>query len=297
MSVIATQPNQSIQLLTKMPSIATLYRRSITPKKHIAKNASEIPSQSIEIHRISLNRKKVEAYAEVCGFNYNKQNIPLTYPHILAFTLQLELMTRKAFPIPILGLVHLRNTITRLKPISIDAELSIAVVLSEARQTDKGIEVDFRSEASNKGELVWHSVSTYLYRQKQTASQPQVKKKHSPFKKFRYSEFWNLKENTGRRYAKVSGDANPIHIHKWAAQFFGFKQAVVHGMWTKARTIGAILPLIKSDKVTVSVEFKQPVFLPSKTILHYQEVASGINLEVRNEANDKLHMKGSIQEF
>ncbi|MDQ9817487.1 MaoC/PaaZ C-terminal domain-containing protein, partial [Acinetobacter bereziniae] len=45
---------------------------------------------------------------------------------------------------------------------------------------------------------------------------------------------WNILENTGRRYAKVSGDFNLIHIHAITAKAFGFKQAIAHGMWSKA---------------------------------------------------------------
>ena len=32
-------------------------------------------------------------------------------------------------------------------------------------------------------------------------------------------------ENTGRRYALISGDFNLIHIHAVTAKAFGFKQA------------------------------------------------------------------------
>ena len=37
--------------------------------------------------------------------------LPATYPHVLAFALQMHLLTDKHFPFPLLGLVHLRNRI------------------------------------------------------------------------------------------------------------------------------------------------------------------------------------------
>ena len=51
---------------------------------------------------------------------------------------------------------------------------------------------------------------------------------------------WNLPGDLGRRYASVSGDINPIHMHPLSARLFGFPSAIAHGMWTKARCLAAI---------------------------------------------------------
>ena len=72
---------------------------------------------------------------------------------------------------------------------------------------------------------------------------------------------WRLRDDLGRRYAAVSGDHNPIHLHAWAAKPFGFPRAIAHGMWTKARCLAALrLP----DAFTAEVRFKQPILLPGK---------------------------------
>ena len=47
-------------------------------------------------------------------------------------------------------------------------------------------------------------------------------------------------DDIGRRYAAVSGDRNPIHLAGFAAKAFGFKSAIAHGMWVKARTLAAL---------------------------------------------------------
>ena len=38
----------------------------------------------------------------------------------------------------------------------------------------------------------------------------------------------------------VSGDRNPIHMHELTAKAFGFPRAIAHGMWTKARCLAAL---------------------------------------------------------
>ena len=71
---------------------------------------------------------------------------------------------------------------------------------------------------------------------------------------------WRVPGDLGRRYAAVSGDRNPIHLHALSAKAFGFPRAIAHGMWTKARCLAALrLP----DALTAEVRFKQPILLPS----------------------------------
>lgn len=293
MSHIFTATTCQPQQLKQMPSILQLYRKAILPKKTKATSADQIPHLSVELGSVNLNRNKVKEYSDVCEFYFDNQTVPVTYPHVLAFNLQLELMANANFPIPLLGLVHVRNQIQSYRSISLTDTLDFHVSISEARDTDKGIEFDLTTRITCKGERVWESVSTNLYRFKSTPKKagsytPQ------PLEPFRYSEFWDVKENTGRKYAKASGDSNPIHLYRWSAKAFGFKQAIIHGMWTKARTLAALEPLLKTHALKITTEFKQPIFLPSRVLLHYNEYDTGMLFEVRNEANNKVHMKGNI---
>jgi len=68
--------------------------------------------------------------------------------------------------------------------------------------------------------------------------------------------------NIGRRYAAVSGDVNPIHLNSLAARLFGFRRAIAHGMWLKARCLAAFEGRLP-DALTAEVEFKSPLLLPS----------------------------------
>ena len=57
-------------------------------------------------------------YAHVCGFRVGGE-LPITYPHMLAFPLQMRLMTDREFPLPAPGMVHLRNVITQQRPLAV----------------------------------------------------------------------------------------------------------------------------------------------------------------------------------
>ena len=68
----------------------------------------------------------------------------------------------------------------------------------------------------------------------------------------------DIPESLGRRYMKISGDFNPIHIHALLAKPFGFKRAIIHGMWTLSRALSHLSPQY------IDARFVRPVFLPSE---------------------------------
>ncbi len=279
--------------LDKMPATLNLYSRAIIAQGSNKPKNKEIPEIEVNVKGIKLCKKNVSDYADICGFKFDGKTIPLSYPHVPAFSLHMELMVNKAFPLPVIGLVHVRNELTAHRAVTLDETLDIKVFISGRRSANKGLEFDITTEVTIKNTLVWDSVSTFLYRHKSTNEN---KKKSSPLagSKYPYQQDWTLQENLGRNYALISGDSNPIHIHSLTAKLFGFKQAIAHGMWTKAKAISSLQPLLKSSALRVKVDFKQPVFLPCKLKMNYQEGAKDSFFEVKSEDQSKLHMSGKI---
>ena len=74
---------------------------------------------------------------------------------------------------------------------------------------------------------------------------------------------WRLGGDLGRRYAAVSGDRNPIHMHALTAKPLGFPAAIAHGMWTKARCLAALESRLP-DAFAVDVRFRKPILLPAR---------------------------------
>lgn len=86
-------------------------------------------------------------------------------------------------------------------------------------------------------------------------------------------------EDTGRVYAGLCLDYNPIHMYSWSARIFGFRAAIVHGMCLLEKALPQLLQtckIIHGTELTVSsdvggvvgrlrlrVAFRKPVFLPS----------------------------------
>jgi acyl dehydratase len=203
---------------------------------------------------VSVDPVALASYARVCGFTL-RDELPATYPHVLAFPLHVDLLGKA--PFSAVGVVHIANRIVQHRPLQLGEELTITARISELRPHRRGRQFDFISEARAGGELVWEDVSTNLKRGDGDDSLP----REPAFEDPPVLAHWRLSDDLGRRYAAVSGDHNPIHMHALAAKAFGFPRAIVHGMWTKARCLAALrLP----DAFAVDVRFKKPILLPSK---------------------------------
>jgi acyl dehydratase len=161
-------------------------------------------------------------------------------------------MSRRDFPLPMVGLVHVENRITWTRPLEYDESLDVRVHAADLRPHRRGRLVDLVTEVTSRDEVVWRGVSTYLARghgDESAASEgpPDVDGLAS-----RAVVRLRFDEDAGRRYASVSGDVNPIHLHVLSARAFGFDRAIAHGMFSYARvlaSLGARIPASGSSTV------------------------------------------------
>ena len=232
---------------------------------------------------VSVERPHLTEYQRVCGFRVSDR-LPATYPHLFAFPLSMELMTRMSFPFGVIGLVHVENEIEQLRPLSADDTLDVAVRTVDLRPHDRGRQFDIVAEASIAEETVWRSRSTYLHREKEGSSKSGDRAEPPPA-----SAAWKVPGDQGRRYAAVSGDSNPIHLYPLTARLFGFPRPIAHGMWVKARCLAA-LDTTLPDRYTVAVRFKLPMLLPAKAAF----ATSDGEFSVHDARSGKPHLSGTI---
>ncbi len=235
---------------------------------------------------VTVERDAVQAYAAVCGFP-TKDVVPLPYPHLLVFDLQMAIMSDPAFPAPAIGTVHLENSITQHRPIAIGESLAVAASVGAPVPHAKGLVYEFRTAITAGDELVWEETSAYLRRGKGTdgASYGAVFP-DAPTAGIS----WPLPADLGRRYAGVSGDANPIHLYPITAKALGFPRQIAHGMWTMARCVAALENRLP-DAVRVDVAFKKPVLLPGTVVFGSTPVDQGYAIGLSSPSG-KPHLAG-----
>jgi acyl dehydratase len=216
-----------------------------------------LPDLELIRRGVTVDRDHLARYDRVCGFRLNDV-LPATYPHVLAFPLAMRLLTAADFPLPAIGLVHVANRITVLRPVTASQTLDISVRAADLRPHDRGRQVDLHATISAGGEPVWTSVSTYLSKE----SPGERRGKRAEEVRPAASAVWRVPARTGSDYAAVSGDHNPIHTSRIGARLFGFPRPIAHGMWSKARCL-AFFEGRLPEAYTVEVSFQQPILLPA----------------------------------
>jgi hypothetical protein len=212
---------------------------------------------------------------------------------MLAFPLQVRLLADRQFPLPLPGLVHLRNVITQHRPIAAAEPLTLRVHAERLAAHPKGAQVDLVASADAGGTRVWSSRSTYLARgaKAPVADLPSDLDVALPAEP---ASVWRIPSDAGRRYAAVSGDVNPIHLNALAAKAFGFPRAIAHGMWCKARALAAIEARLP-DAFTVDVAFRKPVLLPSAVHHVARRTPDGWDFALLRPGGDDTHLVGTVR--
>ncbi|MGO1658432.1 MAG: MaoC/PaaZ C-terminal domain-containing protein [Marinobacter sp.] len=280
------------------PALLPLYGKAILPKKSNSGADITLPKLAAELLCAHTSSHDLNQYERVCGFRPGN-HIPITWPHILAFPLHLKLLTEKAFPLPLLGLVHLRNTITRHRAIGVGEALKLHVCLGEQERTSRGIEFSLITTASSAGTVVWEETSTMLFRQPNQQTEPAATQTPPTLETYPDTTDVEVPEPIGRQYAKVSGDSNPIHMHALSAKAFGFPRAIAHGMWSKAHALAILEQQGEwpSGPLRVSCQFKKPLFLPGTAQLNWRTEKSGRDYQLLNARGDAPHLSGRIEWF
>ena len=249
-----------------------------------------LPRRVLEREAV-LEADPVDAYADVCGFA-PEQGVPITWPHILAFPLQMRILLGADFPYPAVGLVHLHNHIRQHARLDLGDRLTLRTRAGGFVAHDKGQAFTLKTTAVRDGETVWEGSSLYMRVGRPGSGEPPPVLAGDAANA--QSETWRLSEDLGRRYARVSGDANPIHTSALGARLFGFRRAIAHGMWTKARAIAALSPPQPLTAAEVEVAFRAPLFLPGKAALYAASFGRERHFEVRDAVGSRIHTRGRL---
>jgi hypothetical protein len=285
--------------LDSPPSVLPLYARAAAPLipgasrlPFVPGRGKEVPDTELVLPGVQPDPEKVAAYARVCGFTL-RDSLPPTYPHVLAFPLQLAVMADGSFPFGAVGLVHVENRIVQHRPIGLGEELKLCVRPTKLEPHPRGRTFGLLTEVWSGRQKAWESVSTMLRRGASTQQGAQRRESETE-PELTPSAEWRLGGDLGRRYAAVSGDRNPIHMHSLTARPLGFPGAIAHGMWTKARCLAALEGRLP-DAFAVDARFRMPIVLPARVEFLSDAEGEEIGFAVRDAKRHTPHLDGRVR--
>ena len=247
------------------------------------------------VEGVPVAEGRLAAYRRVCGFAAGDA-VPATYPQMLAFPLQLLLLTGPGFPFPAMGAIHVANTVEQHEPVAAGALLDLAVHAKDLRPHRRGRQVTVVTEARIAGRVVWKAESDYLRIERtapRTGGADDLPTPHAAAAR-RDPASWDLSADLGRRYAAVSGDRNPIHLYDVTARPFGFRRHIAHGMWTLARCLaelgGDVPPQMRCE-----ARFRRPVALPGRVEFTASAADGGLHFCVGSTAEPDRHLLGRLE--
>ncbi|MBV9592862.1 MAG: hypothetical protein JO147_03580 [Actinobacteria bacterium] len=275
------------RLLAEPPRLGRLLVRS-----RLGRSAGGRADVVLALRGQRFQPDRLAAYQRLCGFRVDAV-LPVTAPHVLAFPLGIARMAEPDFPLPVLGLVHVENTIRQHRPITFDEPLDLAVTSSEVREHRAGRQVDIIAEARCDDELVWQSISTYLRREHRPTG-PRPARSPDP-QATDARAVLRIPADVGRRYAAVSGDRNPIHLSRVGARAFGFPRPIAHGMWLAARAVATLEGAAPTGAVRFEVGFKAPTPVPATVAVRESRAAEGgWYVEMTALATGRRHLEATI---
>jgi hypothetical protein len=279
------------------PAVAGAYLKILLARKP-SYAAAVAPRIEARLNRFVVDRDHLARYRKVCS-DRESSDLPITYPHVLATPLHLAMIACDTFPVSLLGVVHTRNRILQRRPLHVDDAGEIASWVEGHRETGRGQEFDLQTEVRIGGESVWAETCTFMARRPARSTSPRARGDTPPVLELpprtdvTCSTFL-VAPGTGRRYARVSGDFNPIHIADIAARMFGFKRAIAHGMWSVARCIAEIGSAGFCRPCTLDVAFKRPILLSKPAVIERWISEGRVGFSMRDADADRDHLMGSV---
>src|SRR5262245_39458422 len=191
------------------------------------RQALRVPPITARWRNLRVDRNQLDDFLRLTGLCADAA-LPMIYPHVFGFRLQMVVLSHPTFPIPIWSALQIRNEFVQHCPISADACMKLETHVADQRVLQNGYEVDLHTVVRVAGRRVWDSLNTFYYRGR--FGEPESPSPHSPAPEKPTTTIaqWHLASGVGWRVARMTGDYNGIHRWNWYARLFGFKSAFFH---------------------------------------------------------------------
>lgn len=195
--------------------------------------------------------------------------LPLLWPQVWGFRLQMALLTDPAFPLPIWNALQVRNRLRQHAVLPVDGRYALAVQAQGVRPLDKGVEVDLGTTLHDTHGLpVWESITTFYWRgQQRITGAAAPPPRTSPAVDAPVVCEWSSGEGSGWRFGGLTGDYNGVHMSDTYARAFGFARAFHHPPRIAGQCLARLDPARHTPQQDLELWLKGPVYYRSALAL------------------------------
>ncbi|GMI58728.1 hypothetical protein ScalyP_jg7804 [Parmales sp. scaly parma] len=253
--------------MSKLPSLAAFYLRaglSIFKSPYLPQGVTSLPEQTLSVSLPRIDPTHVQSFVDMVGGKLTfPTQLPSTYCQVQTMVMPMTFLARTN--LRIIGALHEATEIRSFRPIDVKEKLSAVahfdgcVNLSDKNDLLLSVSVDIFGEA-DPSTPTQQNVNNYRILNPKR-SQITVEKKESVPEFYNgWQTFdYNYPITTGRDYAMLNGDTNPIHMHPLAAKPFGFSSCIPHGMFSVCKMAAEHTD---TGFGLVSGKFIRPILLP-----------------------------------
>jgi len=271
----------------------------------------------------------VQQYVQMCGLQgkVEAEDLPFAYVASSFLYPTVCLLSQRRYLFPVLGGIHVHNYF-RWEPLKMQQKYEGLLKVQETvKFTRKGAEVTFPQVLLNEqGREVWRSTTTVLVPCRNPPQDPStsIGAEAVPTKRMGLVDecrsqglkvvlvrerAFKTAADTGRRFAAVVKDYNPIHLFTWSARLFGFRRAICHGMYVGALALEEALDAWRAEGgeattvMEADVKFIRPCFVGNGFVVKIWRVEdkaaeAGKRLVVmvaQQGKEDTVHMQATVQ--
>ncbi|MGJ9416584.1 MaoC/PaaZ C-terminal domain-containing protein [Massilia sp. CMS3.1] len=211
-----------------------------------------------------LDQAHVASYCRALGFTPGA--VPLPYWYLPVQRAHMATLLSDDFPYRLAGIVHVENELTAHAQAPLDAPVMLATRIDVLPPTASGaVYCALETVGSANGEPIFTCTSSYLA--VRGARSGKARGERLRVQQGAVIDSWTLGPSSGRDYARISGDWNPIHLAPWSARLMGLPAPIIHGMHSLGKACAALEKMAGRPVASISVRFTAPVPLGQAAVL------------------------------
>ncbi|HXD40258.1 MAG TPA: hypothetical protein VN649_06830 [Ramlibacter sp.] len=274
----------------RAPSALNFMSRALRRSPGLARGAV-IPPIAVQWNGVRIEPAQLEGFCRDTGLRADA-GVPVLFPQVVGFRLQMALLTHPAYPLPIWTALQVRNRLVRHVHVEPGEILDLRTHVGEQRTVEKGIEVDLVSRLMRGPVCCWEGRTTFFHRGRFGMPSSLEPRAVSPdLSEVPPVDRFRMPGGGGWAFGKLTGDYNGIHCWNWYARRFGFPKAFPHPQRVAAMCQSRLAGP-DTEAQTLDLWIKGPVFYGAEVGLNAVDGEEGLRFGLSLEGDARSALLG-----